>query len=507
MLSKVYGGVVVSLDPSLVEIEVEHKNGFPGFDIVGLPDAAIKESKERIFEAIRNSGFDLSFRRIVCNLAPANLKKSGTYLDLPLALGLLQSSGLLLEPQKKVLAVGELGFQGIVRPVNGILSIALLAKEQGFKALILPHENLEEAQAASDLDLYPVKDLKEAALAFEEQMAPALSQFSFSAQTQEIPDFSEVKGQALAKRALEIAAAGFHNLILLGSPGVGKTMLARRLPGILPPLTLEESVEITRIYSVSPDKGGVLKGLVKTRPFRSPHHTSSEVAITGGGSIPKPGEISLAHKGVLFFDELPEFKRAVFEVLREPLEERYITVSRSEKVQTFPADFLFLASMNPCPCGYALHPIKPCQCHPTMVKKYFKRVSGPILDRVDLQIQVNEVKFKEIDNQEEPSSKIRERVMVAREIQKARFKNNKTNSRMSNKEIEQFCKLSDSSKKLIQHAMDRLGFSMRGYTRVLKTARTIADLEGKEGILEDHLLEALQYRNIEKRMGELGLEG
>jgi len=506
MLSRLQGAVVLSLDAALIEIEVEHKNGFPGFEIVGLPDTAIKESRERISQAIRHSGFDFSFRKILCNLAPADIKKSGTYLDLPLAMGVLTSSGILAEDAlTPFLFFGELGFNGAVRPVPGALSIALMARKKGIKKLVLPRGNLPEVQILKEIEYYPVESLLEALSVAKGNETPA-PPLPFTREEELFPlDLLEVKGQEQAKRALEIAAAGFHNLLFCGSPGTGKTMLAKRLPTLLSPLSEKEAIAVTRIHSIAPHKGEFAGKLMTRRPFRSPHHTASDVSITGGGSVPKPGEISLAHHGVLFLDELPEFKKSVLEVLREPLESRKITVTRSERAQVFPAHFLLVGAMNPCPCGYLLHPIKGCSCNPEQVRRYYRKISGPILDRIDLQLVVPEVKYTELEKKPEDSATVKERVQKAVEIQHRRFGKIRFNSQMEPGELEKFCVLREGGRKILKQAVEMLGFSMRGYAKLLKIARTIADLAGEEEIAEEHLMEALQYRSLEKHMSSRGL--
>lgn len=500
MLVKLRSAALIGIESYLIEMEIEHKNGFPGFDIVGLPDVAIKEAKERVIQSIRHSGFDLQFRRVLCNLAPASIRKAGTYLDLPLALGILSSSGCLDSHLfHKTIIVGELGFEGQLRPIQGALSIALLAQKKGFKKIIFPQDNYDELKILHQIELFPVKTLNEAIDSLQNKKIPAPFEHFEALSLASSLDFSDVKGQHFAKRALEIAATGFHNILLVGSPGIGKSMLAKRLPGIMPLLSIDEAIEVTQIYSASHKKGNYEGGLMATRPFRSPHHSSSEVSIAGGGSIPKPGEISLAHNGILFLDEFPEFKRSVFEVLREPLEDFVITIARTEKVQQFPARFLLVAAMNPCPCGYAFHPSIPCHCSSHKIQQYYHKVSGPILDRIDIQVQMKESQFKDTHAQEENSESVRERVLKAVDQQAKRFRKNQFNSQMTQQEIQEFCQLDNETENILKLSMEKFSFSLRGYYKILKIARTIADLEEAKNIQKEHVLEAIQYRNIEKR--------
>ncbi len=501
MVSKVKSYATYGVKAIQVLVEVDLIRGLPGISIVGLPDSAVKESKERVKSALINSGYSFPLKKIVINLAPADLKKEGTVYDLPVALGILASAGVLkAEVLKDYLIAGELGLGGELHPVKGVLSAAILARELSLKGLLIPKANVEEALLIEGIDVIPLSSLKEAVnfLNGELKIEPAKPSSLLSVKQEFSVDMADVVGQFHAKRALEIAAAGRHNVFMVGPPGSGKTMLSRRLPTIMPPMTKEEVIETSQVYSVA---GLTSQIPVLTRPFRAPHSTASDIAIIGGGSSVKPGEVSLAHNGVLFMDEFPEFKRSVLEALRQPLEDKIVVVSRASGSYTFPADFLLVAASNPCPCGYYgfSDGKNYCRCSPVQVKRYRSKLSGPVMDRIDIKISVPAVKPEDFKNSaSEPSSKIRERVMEAYEIQKRRFKGLKIsfNGQMGRREIKKFCTLTYEAEELLVGAVNSLGLSARSYDRILKLARTIADLELSELIEESHVAEALSYRDV-----------
>lgn len=507
MLIKVFGAAVQGIDATLITIEVNSTRGCM-FYLVGLPDSAIKESHQRIKSALQVNGYKIPTSNIVINMAPADIRKEGAAYDLPLAIGMLAASETITSDKlSRYLIMGELSLDGSIQPIKGVLPIAIKAREDGFDGLIIPQENAREAAVVNNLNVYGVSNIKEVIEFFNgtRELQPTVvnTREEFYAQQDKFEfDFSDVKGQENVKRALEVAAAGGHNLIMVGAPGSGKSMMAKRLPSILPPLSLGESLETTKIHSVA-GKLGRDSSLISQRPFRDPHHTISQVAMVGGGSFPQPGEISLAHNGVLFLDELPEFTRSVLEVLRQPLEDRHITISRVKNTIDYPASFMFVASMNPCPCGYYNHPTKACVCTPGQVQKYLNKISGPLLDRIDIQIEIVPVPFDKISDrrQGEPSTVIRERVIKARQIQEQRYASHPgtyCNAQMTSRLLALYAQPDENGLRLLKNAMDRLNLSARAYDRILKVARTIADLEDSERVLSHHLAEAIGYRNLDR---------
>lgn len=505
MYSKINTCVLQGLGGHIVEVETDLSRGMPMFNIVGLPDAAIRESKERVRTAIKNSGYSFPLNRITINLAPASLKKDGSQMDIAIAVGILMADSIVEnQDNSQIVYIGELSLDGKINSVDGALAMVISMRELGIKKCIIPFDNREECSVISDMDIIPVKTLNELIEYLNNEIhIEAYKSSETMMENSKVYDlcFSDIKGQESLKRALEVAAAGSHNLLIIGPPGSGKTMAARRIPTILPDLTFEEAIEVTKIYSIC----GMLntKALIKERPFRAPHHTASNNSLIGGGRIPKPGEVSLAHNGVLFLDELPEFKKNVLEVLRQPIEDGEVNISRVNANLTYPSHFIFVASMNPCPCGYYGDPLHNCTCSQSSIDRYLGKISNPLLDRIDIHIEVSPVDYSDLEDSVIPegSNCIKERVQKARDMQLARYKDEKiyNNAQIPNRDIKKHCKLTDYSQKIMKNAFDKYKFSARTYNKILKVARTIADLDNKLDIEDKHVLEAVRYRTMDSK--------